>query len=222
MDSENPSGADNQQETASSPILELDPRWVGGFVDGEGCFSVSVHRNPYIRSTGGWQLLPVFHVYQHERYRAVLEAMISVFGCGRLRPKGPNSSVWSFAVDGLRNLEAHVLPYFERHALVVKADDFQRFAAIVRSMRRKEHLTADGFERLFRLAYGMNLAGKQRSRSIEEILAGSSETARQARRANASASLREDTVRSLWRHGESGRNDLTTQQQPAVRSNNNA
>ena len=36
-------------------------------------------------------------------------------------------------------------------------------------------------ERLLRLAYRMNFAGKQRSRSLEEILAGSSETARQAR-----------------------------------------
>ena len=181
MGSENPSGADNQQETASSPILELDPRWVVGFVDGEGCFSVSVHRNANARSTGGWQLHPVFHVYQHERYRAVLEALVSVFGCGRLRPKGPNSRVWSYAVDGLVALEEHVVPFFERYPLVVKADDFRSFTAIVRSMRRKEHLTRDGFERLLRLAYGMNFAGKQRSRSLEEVLAGSSETARQAR-----------------------------------------
>ena len=180
VSSENPSGADNQQETTRSPILELDPRWVAGFVDGEGCFSVSVHRNANARSTGGWQLHPVFHVYQHERYRAVLEALVSVFGCGRLRPKGPNSSVWSFAVDGLVAQEQHVVPFFECHPLVVKADDFGAYSAIVRSMRRKEHLDRDGFERLVRLAYGMNLAGKQRSRSIEEILAGSSETARQA------------------------------------------
>jgi len=137
-------------------------------------------RNANARSTGGWQLHPVFHVYQHERYRAVLEALVSVFGCGGLRPKGPNSSVWSFAVDGLVAQEQHVVPFFECHPLVVKADDFRAYSAIVRSMRRKEHLDRDGFERLVRLAYGMNLAGKQRSRSMGEILAGSSETARQA------------------------------------------
>ena len=47
-------------------------------------------------------------------------------------------------------------------------------------MRRKEHLDTNGFERLVRLAYAMNANGKQRSRSIDEILTGSSETARQA------------------------------------------
>ena len=182
MSSDNPTGADNQQETSRTPILELDPLWVVGFVDGEGCFSVSIHRNPNAKTTGGWQLHPVFHVYQHERYRAVLEALVSVFGCGRLRPKGPNSSVWSFAVDGLVAQEQHVVPFFERNPPVVKADDFRAYSAIVRAMRRKEHLTAAGFERLVTLAYAMNFAGKQRSRSIDEILMGSSETARQAPR----------------------------------------
>ena len=180
VSSENPSGADNQQETVRS-MFDLDPRWVTGFVDGEGCFSVSIHRNPNARSTRGWQLHPAFHVYQHERYRDVLEALIPLFSCGRLRPKGPNSSVWTFAVDGLRDLEDHVLPFFEQHPLVVKAGDFRRFAVIVTAMRRKEHLAPEGFERLVRLAFAMNANGKQRSRNIDEILMGSSETARQAR-----------------------------------------
>src|SRR5262249_49398344 len=174
-------GGEEQQEAGGSPTLDLDPQWVVGFVDGEGCFSVSVHRNANVRSTGGWQLHPVFHVYQHERYREVLEGLVKVFGCGRLRPKGPNSKVYSFAVDGLVALEQHILPFFERYPPVVKGDDFRSFALIVRSMRRKEHLQPDGFERLVRLAYAMNFAGKQRSRGVDEILAGSSETARWAR-----------------------------------------
>jgi hypothetical protein len=92
--------------------------------------------------------------------------------------------------------------------LVVKAGDFRRFAAIVAAMRRKEHLDPAGFERLVCLAYAMNAQGKQRSRSIDEILTGSSETARQAPRATPLEG--EDTVRPSWRHEESGRNDLTT------------
>jgi len=179
MGSDNPTGADDQQETARS-TLELDPHWVVGFVDGEGCFSVSIHRNPMIRSTGGWQLHPVFHAYQHVRHRVVLEDLVSFFGVGRLRPKGPESSVWTYAVDSLRDIEAAVLPFFECYPLRVKDADFRRFALIVRAMGRKEHLEPDGFERLVRHAYAMNLDGKQRTRSIDEVLAGSSETARQA------------------------------------------
>ena len=179
MSSDNVTSGDNQQETAR-PRLELDPQWVVGFVDGEGCFSVSIHQNPYVKLTRGWQLHPVFHVYQHLSHRAVLEELVLFFSCGRVRPKGGSSSVATFAVDSLRDLEQQILPFFESHPLVVKGNDFQAFAEIVRSMRQKEHLRPSGFERLVRLAYAMNAQGKQRSRSLSEVLAGSSETVRQA------------------------------------------
>ena len=93
--------------------------------------------------------------------------MVPFFGCGRIRPKGPKSSVLTFAVDSLRNLETVILPFFEKYPLVVKRKDFEAFAAIVRSMRLKEHLTSEGFERLVRLAYGMNAnrAGKSNGAS---------------------------------------------------------
>src|SRR5581483_115700 len=155
MRSENPSGADNQQETAGSS-LELDAKWVVGFVDGEGCFSVSIHRNPNARTVGGWQLHPTFQVYQHVAHREVLEALIAFFGCGSVRPKGDASSVWTYAVDSLRKLETIVVPFFERHPPLVKAADFDRFAVIVGAMSRREHLTSDGFEKVVRLAYAMN------------------------------------------------------------------
>jgi hypothetical protein len=177
MGSENPSGADNQQETVD-PSDVLDPNWVVGFVDGEGCFCVSVHRSLMMHGHGGWQAQPTFHVYQHQDHREVLEAMISFFGCGRLRPKGPKSNVLAFVVESLRDLEAAVLPFFENHPLRIKGADFEAFAVIVRSMRAKEHLTRSGFERIVRLAYGMNANGKQRARTIEVVLAGSSETVR--------------------------------------------
>jgi hypothetical protein len=179
MVSENPSGADNQQETAE-PRLVLDPNWVVGFVDGEGCFSVSIHRNRMMHRHGGWQLQPAFQVYQHADHRVVLETLVSTFGCGRIRMKGPRSKVLTYTVWSLRDLGAVIVPFFEDHRLLVKADDFRSFAQIVRSMERKEHLTSLGFEQCVRLAYGMNANGKQRANKIETVLAGSSETAREA------------------------------------------
>ena len=46
--SDNPIGADNQQES-------LSPEWVVGFVDGEGCFFVGINRQPTMKV--GWQVL---------------------------------------------------------------------------------------------------------------------------------------------------------------------
>ena len=77
-------------------------------------------------------------------------------------------------------LEERVIPFFEENTLRVKRDDFEKFADIVRSIRSREHHRPDEFERLVRLAYSMNAHGKQRRRAIEEIILGSSETAREA------------------------------------------
>src|SRR6266852_2899490 len=60
MDSDNPCGADNQQE-------RLDA-YIAGYVDGEGTFHVAVQRNQYTRT--GWQLVPEFHVSQNAQGRA--------------------------------------------------------------------------------------------------------------------------------------------------------
>ena len=118
MSSDNPTGADNQQETASRGSSSI--RWVVGFVDGEGCFSVSIHRNPHLQADPGWQLQPAFQVYQHERHRAVLEGLVAFFGCGRIRSKGPGSSVLTYAVAALRDLEEEDRPVLRAHPLVVK------------------------------------------------------------------------------------------------------
>ena len=112
MGSDNPNGADNQQETEC--MLELDPKWIVGFVDGEGCFSVSVHANPrFAKRSYGWQLHPTFQVYQHRRHRAVLEALQATFACGAIRPKGPASSVLTYAVDSQAALEEREDPFVE-------------------------------------------------------------------------------------------------------------
>ena len=169
---------DDQQETAR---ITLDPAWIVGFVDGEGCFSVSFHRNERFASRSfGWQINPTFHLYQHLRHRFILDAVQRHFGVRRIAAKGPGSTVLTYSVQRRTDVSGIIIPFFERHPLLVKADDFRIFAEIVAGLRKGEHFTASGFERIVRSAYTMNGAGKQRARSIEEILNGSSETVRQA------------------------------------------
>ncbi|MCA1837736.1 MAG: LAGLIDADG family homing endonuclease, partial [Actinobacteria bacterium] len=64
-DSDNASGAENQQER----LWKLG--WVVGFVDGEGCFSVPIYRCH--KMTLRWQVRPEFAVVQGASSRDVLE-----------------------------------------------------------------------------------------------------------------------------------------------------
>lgn len=151
------------------------------FRDGEGCFSVSFHGNPHVRRTRGWQVYPCFQVSQHRESRSILGALVPFFGTGSVREKGPNSAVLVYGVFGVKELERTMVPFFQSHPLRVKQRDFELFASIVRMLRAQEHLSVAGFEQVARLAYAMNGRGKQRSRSLDDVLRGSSETVREAR-----------------------------------------
>ena len=132
MSSDNPVGADNQQETRSDA---LDPGWIVGFTDGEGCFSVSIHRNDLARPTGGWHIQPTFQVSQHKDHSMVLRELRDFFDCGSVRDKGRGSSVEVYVVHSTIQLVERIIPFFEENELRIKHDDFVRFADIVRSIR---------------------------------------------------------------------------------------
>src|SRR3954452_1634846 len=74
MSSENLCGAVNQQER---PGVE---QWIVGFVDGEGCFSISVVRNPGCRL--GWQGQHEISVTQAATSRSAIGLLLEEFGCG--------------------------------------------------------------------------------------------------------------------------------------------
>jgi hypothetical protein len=155
MGSENPLGADNQQE-------RLDA-YIAGYVDGEGSFHVAIQRNSCTRAK--WQLVPEFHVSQNEERRQVLDLIAQRLDCGRIRQnhRGSADTCLVFVVRERKALLTKVIPFFESQPLIsTKQRDFETFAQIVRAMAEGEHLSQDGFELLRRKALQMNGGGRYR------------------------------------------------------------
>ena len=178
MGSDNPTGAGNQQ---GRPQGVLTPEYVAGFVDGEGCFNVSIRPHPTVRYGSRYVVGHVFQIYQHHDDLELLENIRVFFGCGYIRSKGPNSNVSTFTVSRRDDLRTIVIPFFERYPLnSQKHQDFLKFREIVLAMHRKAHLHQDGFRRIVEIAFSMNKRGKQRRYKIEDILAEPSETVRRA------------------------------------------
>ena len=162
MGRDNPSGADNQQER---PGVE---QWAVGFVDGEGCFSISVVRNPGCRL--GWQLQHEFSVTQASSSRVALELLQQVFGCGTIleqhRADNHRVSLCRFSVKRRAELVGSVVPFFEERPLrTAKRADFEQFAHVLHMMERREHLREDGLRRIASITETMNR--RQRSRFLE-------------------------------------------------------
>ena len=167
---DNPTGADNQQ---GRPSRALTPQYIAGFVDGEGCFSVSIHPHPTVRYGTTWLVAPCFQVYQLESNAEILERIREHFGVGRITPKGPNSSVMTYSVYRRAHLESVIIPFFDANPLVSeKYHDFLKFRQIVLAMQRKEHRTEAGFRSIVEAAFSMNQRGKQRRYGVEEVLGG--------------------------------------------------
>jgi LAGLIDADG endonuclease len=168
------SGADNQQE-------RLDG-YISGYVDGEGCFAVSVNRNPTCRS--GYQLVPEFHVSQNGDRAQVLELIRERFGrCGYIKSNGKKDRALVYVVRRREDLLERVIPFFERSPLLSsKHGDFEKFAAIVRSMALGHHRTSGGFARLLDEALSMNGSGRFRSVRWKELISSPSESSETVRR----------------------------------------
>jgi hypothetical protein len=180
MDSDNPSGADDQQER---PGLE---QWVVGFVDGEGCFSISIVRNGGCLL--GWQVQHEFSVTQAAPSRSAPELLQRLFGCGQIienqRHDNHRHPLLRFSVKRRRDLLTVVVPFFEKHPLITaKRSDFETFASVLRMMEQDAHLQADGLYRIAVLTEQMNR--RARSRFLE-----SSEAIRRP--------ARSDTELKIW------------------------
>jgi LAGLIDADG DNA endonuclease family protein len=60
------------------------PSYISGYVDGEGCFTVSISPRPTI--IVGWEVRPSLSVSQNGDRSEVLLEIQRYFGCGTLRP----------------------------------------------------------------------------------------------------------------------------------------
>ena len=168
--SDNVSSADNQQER-----LRLEG-WINGFVDGEGCFTISIIRNRSVTTRESWQVFPEFVVSQGEKSRTALEKIKKFFKCGYInlntRRDNHHEQMLKYCVRAINDLNLKIIPFFEQNKLkTYKQKDFQVFRRIVKMMISKKHLSEKGLNRIRSLLQTMN---RRKYKSVLE----SSETIR--------------------------------------------
>ena len=163
-------GADNQQERLKTV------GWVVGFVDGEGCFSVSVQRCRVVKL--GWQVFPEFVVTQGAKSLSALKSLQQFFACGRIfinrRRDNHKEPIYRFCVRSVDDLRRKIVPFIQENLVrTAKREAFEVFVQVLNLMERKEHLTVVGQREIASLAETINR--QKKSKFLE-----SSETIRQA------------------------------------------
>src|SRR3989338_5126347 len=141
--------ADNQQER-----LEIS-NWITGFTDGEGCFTISVIKNPTTRFRK--QIFPEFVITQGAKSLSALEKIKKFFNCGSIvlnkRYDNHNEHLYRYCVRSISELQNKIIPFFDRFSLrTYKRNDFILFKKVIKMMSRKQHLEERGWNTILEFA----------------------------------------------------------------------
>lgn len=128
----------------------LDPNYVVGFVDGEGCFSITLNRNdkrlPEVRL--------IFEIELREDDEAILREIQDILACGKVyRLEYERYAKWrphvKYKVGNFKDISEKVIPFFKRYPLRAKKhEQFAKFCQVAEMISRKEHLTAEGIGKI--------------------------------------------------------------------------
>ena len=139
--------------------------YVSGYVDGEGCFSISFSKRE--KFLVGWETKPSFSVSQNEDRAQILFLMQKMFKCGFIRRDFSDKTL-KYEVRSLDDLIRHIIPHFEKYPLVSdKQKDFEFFKKVCLLMQKQLHKNKNGLRKILNLAFQMNPSGKRKYTKAE-------------------------------------------------------
>ncbi len=150
---------DNQQERL------VEPGWVTGFVDGEGCFSISLVRQPDRGKRKGYrtgyQVAHEFAVTQGAKSISSLRDLREFFGVGSVvvnnRHDDHREALYRYVVRARKELLEVVIPFFQEHPLrTAKRGDFESFVRCVELIALGRHRTHAGVIEILEITQTMN------------------------------------------------------------------
>lgn len=140
--------ADKQQQE----ILNINPWFFTGFVDGEGCFLISLYEDNRIST--GWRVQLWFKIGLHIKDKDILKKIRNYLKIGRISGKG--LEIFEFYAFSIEDLLI-IINHFDKYPLLTqKQIDFNLFKLAFNSVKNKEHLTSEGLQKLVSIKASMN------------------------------------------------------------------
>ena len=131
----------------------INPYWLSAFIDGEGCFFISIYSS--LKSKSGLAIQLVFKITQHSRDIQLLNNIALYFDCGRIEKR--STKACDFTVNKLEDLDKKIIPFLLKYPLQSsKSLNFKDFYKVVLIMKTKGHLTKKGLDEIKNIKAGMN------------------------------------------------------------------
>nr|QWC53743.1 LAGLIDADG homing endonuclease [Rhizoctonia solani] len=143
--------------------LNLNPMWVTGFTDAEGCFSVILTKRPNLK----WRIMVSFEINLHLKDLSILYSIRDFFGVGTVY-SSPNRSICVYRVSKIDDLINVIIPHFLNYPLLThKYSDFVLWSKVVNIISVKDHLTTAGFDTI--LSYYASINRGMSSKVLSEF-----------------------------------------------------
>lgn len=141
----------------------INPWYITGLIDGEGCFCVSISKHKTKRL--GFDARLMFEVEMIIDDKPLLEELQKTFNCGQIYILNYERYGWrphvKFAVKSQKDIFGKIIPFFKKYPLRgKKRKDFELFCTASEMFKLKEHLTEDGIVRLRDIQSKMNIRRK--------------------------------------------------------------
>lgn len=134
-----------------------DLNWISGFVEGEGCFSISIIKSK-LREVNE-AVLCRFIITQHIRDLNILKKIQEIFECGRIEIN--NKGYAFFVISSFKDITEKLIPFFNKYPLIGdKNKSLEDFVTVVELMKENKHLTKNGLEKIKQIKAGMNKGRK--------------------------------------------------------------
>jgi hypothetical protein len=140
------------QRTFSTFKNVLNPWFITGFTDAEGCFSIGIRPDAKLKTK--WRVLPVFIIKLHKKDLIILEDIKKTLQVGKIRKSGENCV--QYVVESFKELVV-IVNHFDNYPLVTaKVSDFLLFKQCFELIKNGEHLTVEGLLKIVSLKSSLN------------------------------------------------------------------
>jgi hypothetical protein len=140
-------------ENNSLSLSILNPNYVTGFTDAEGSYHINISMDKKCRA--GWHVQLIFTIKLHKKDHPLLKRLQSYLkGVGKIKER--TDECFEYRVSSTSDL-AIIINNFEKYPLVTqKQADFKLFKQAYELIKRKEHLTIEGIQKIVSIRASMN------------------------------------------------------------------
>jgi hypothetical protein len=133
----------------------LDPDWLVGFIEAEGCFLVEVSASKTHKLS--YQVKLNFSISQHTKDALLMESLIEFLGCGHIASRSADRKIAEYRVVSLNDITGKIIPFLQKYPLQgYKQTDFEAYCKVAVLMKDKAHLTIEGLNQIQLIKNGMS------------------------------------------------------------------